>query len=198
VRSSNFIRWCGLAAIVGGVVYASLGLLIGPLVRYLYFPSGLWDLPPVLRYSESISLFLLLLGAMAAIAGLHTLQRERYGLVGALASLIAFVSVAIILVGGLVDILAGQRYPGVASILIVAVLVATIGLVALGTATIAARVLPWWCGASTILGSPPFVFFFASLYEVLSLLVGVAWALVGYALLRQAGVRQAQQPSCVR
>ncbi len=193
MQSSNFIRWCGLAAIVGGVVYASLGLLIGPLVRYLYSPSGPWDLP-VLRYSESIFLFLLLLGAMAAIAGLHTLQRERYGLVGALASLTAFVGVAIILVGGLVDILAGQRYPGVASILIVAVLVATIGLVALGTATIAARVLPWWCGASIILGSPPFVFFFASLYEVLSSLVGVAWALVGYALLRRARVRQAQQP----
>jgi hypothetical protein len=197
VRSSNFIRWCGLAAIVGGVVYALPGLLIGPLVRYLYSPSGPWDLP-VLRYSESLFLFLLLLGAMAAIAGLHVLQRERYGLVGALASLTAFVGVAIILVGGLVDILAGQRYPSVASILIVAALVATVGLVALGTATIAARVLPWWCGASIILGSPPFVLFFASLYDVLSSLVGAAWALVGYALLRQAGVRQAQQPSRVR
>ncbi len=180
MSSSNFIRWCGLTAMVGGVAYASLGLL-GPLYVYLYAPSSDEDIPPVLNYIPSVFLFFMLLGAMATIAGLHALQRERYGLPGMVASLTAFVGVAIILVGGLVDVLAGQRYPVVAYVLIAGVLLATVGLLPLGAITIGARALPRWCGASLILGSPPFAILLGSL-------VGAAWALVGYALLRQAGV----------
>lgn len=176
--ASNFVRWGGLAAIVGGATYASLALL-GPLYVYLYSPRSPEDIPPVLNYIPTIFLLFMLVGAMAAIAGLHILQRERYGLLGMSASLVAFVGVAVILVGGLADLLVGQRYPAVADILIVGALMATVGIVALGTVTIVVKVLPRWCGISLILGSPPFAIFFGSS-------IGVAWALVGYALLRQA------------
>ncbi len=147
-------------------------------------------------YIPTIFGLLPLVGTMAAIVGLHAVQRERYGLLGALASLIAFAGVAIILVGALLDVVAGQRYPVVASsILSVGILVGSVGLLALGSITIIARVLPWWCGALTILGSPffaRFLFFFAG-FQLSESLVGVAWGLVGYALLREAGVRQAPQ-----
>jgi hypothetical protein len=85
VASLTFIRWCGLAAIVGGVGFAAL-LVFGGLWYSPPDPSG--DFPPILT---SIILLLLLAGALAAIAGLHALQRERYGVWGAAASLIAFV-----------------------------------------------------------------------------------------------------------
>ncbi len=196
----NFIRWSGLAAVLGGVAYAFILGLLGPLVRYLYSPSSDEDIPPILNYLDTIPVLLLVLGALAAIAGLHTLQRERYGLLGALASLTAFSGVALLLVGALSDLLglAGQRsfYLGLYT-LVAGALVASVGLLTLGGVTMAARVLPGWVGVLIILGSPPAVFFFAGLYDELQLLVGGAWALVGYALFRQARVRQAQQSSRV-
>ncbi len=145
----NFIRWSGIAAMLGGVVDAAALGLLGPLVRYLYSPSSDEDIPPILTYVDTITVLLLVLGAMAAIAGLHTLQRERYGLLGALASLTSFVGVGLILLGGLADLLglAGQRslYMGLYT-LVAGALVATVGLLTLGGVTIATRALPGGLG----------------------------------------------------
>ena len=189
MASLNFIRWCGLAAIVGGVAYVSLDLL-GVLYVYLYSPRSEEDVSPALNYIEGILLFLLLLGALAAIAGLHALQRRRYGWAGALASLTAFLGVTLILVGGVTEILAGPAFEPSLAFLIPGALVATLGLVALGAVTIAARALPWWLGASIIAGSPPVAILLGSL-------VGVAWVLVGYALLRTEGI-SSEHPSGTR
>jgi hypothetical protein len=186
MASLRFIRWCGLAAIVGGVVYVSLDVL-GVLYIYLYSPSSDEDIPPALNYIEGIFLFLLLLGALAAIAGLHALQRRRYGWAGVLASLVAFLGVALILVGVVTETLAGPAFEPSLVFLIPGSLVATVGLVALGAVTMAARVLPWWCGASIIAGSPPVAILFGTL-------VGVAWVLVGYALLRRAEISSEHPP----
>lgn len=134
---------------------------------------------------------LLLLGAAAAIAGLHRVQRERYGLVGALASLTAFVGVVLIVVGSVVEALGGPAFEPSLLFLISGLLIATLGLVGLGAVTMAVRVLPKWVGALVILGSPPFLLFVPSAFENLlayealhPLLSGVAWTLVGYALFR--------------
>jgi hypothetical protein len=101
MSSSELIRWSGLAAIVGGTVYVSLGLL-GRLYIYLYSPSDPSGVPPVLNYVERVFPIVLLSGAAAAIAGLHWVQRESYGLVGTLVSLTAFVGVVLLLVGSVV------------------------------------------------------------------------------------------------
>jgi hypothetical protein len=190
VSSSSFMRWCGLAAIVGAIAYASLGLL-GRLYVYLYAPSEPWDAPPVLGYIERMLPLLLLLGAAAAIAGLPRVQRERYGLVGALASLTAFVGVVLIVVGSVVEALGGPAFEPSLLFLISGLLIATLGVVGLGAVTMAVRVLPKWVGALVILGSPPFLLFVPSAFENLlayealhPLLSGVAWTLVGYALFR--------------
>ena len=189
VSSSSFIRWCGLAAIAGGIAYASLSLL-GRLSMRLYSPSEPWDVP-VLSYIERILPVLLLLGAAAAISGLHLAQRERYGLVGTLASLTAFVGVVLTFVGSVVEVLAGPAFEPSLLFLISGLLMVTIGLLALGTVTLVVRVLPGWAGALVILGSPPFLLFVPATFENLlayetlhPLLAGVAWALVGYALFR--------------
>jgi len=142
---------------------------------------------------------LLALGAVVAIAALHALQRERYGLPGTLASLSVFIGVVLIL-GSNLGLTEGLPWPLPERIFMVGVLVTALGMVALGIATIAARVLPWWCGVALMVGG----FAFAGPMLALSwagffmgLLAGPAWALVGFAVFR-ASTRQAQQPSQVR
>ncbi len=190
MSTSSFIRWCGLAAITGAIAYAALGLL-GRLYIRLYSPSEPWNVPPVLGYVERMLPLLLLLGAAAAIAGLDRVQREGYGLVGTLASLTAFVGVALIVVGSVVEVLAGPAFEPSLLFLISGLLLATIGLIALGVVTMIVSMLPAWVGALVIWGSPPFLLFVPSAsenllaYETLHpLLAGVVWTLVGYALLR--------------
>jgi hypothetical protein len=190
VSSSSFVRWCGLAAIVGAIAYALLGLL-GRLYIYLYSPSDPWDVPPVLSYIERMLPLLLLLGVAAAIAGLHRGQSERYGLLGTLASLTAFVGAVLIVVGSIVEALAGPAFEPSLLFLISGLLIASWGLVGLGVVIMVVRVLPRWVGALVILGSPPFLLFVPSAFENLlayealhPLLSGVAWTLVGYALFR--------------
>ena len=64
--------------------------------------------------------------------------------------------------------------------------------IGLGVVTIAARVLPWWCGGALIVGGPGFAF--AALFDELwGVLVGIAWALMGYAVFR--ATNRSQQPS---
>jgi hypothetical protein len=207
VVSLTFIRGCGLAAIGGGIGFASL-LVFGGI---WYSPPDFF--PPILT---SIILLLLIGGALAAIAGAHALQRERYGRWGAAASLIAFAGGTILflfaLLNGLGALLAADLRNNPIEdatdiALIVGVPVATVGIVALGTATIAVRVLPWWCGALIILGSPPVALLFTVsfllggkitlLLRSLGIVIqpsaplgvawlGIAWALVGYVLFRRA------------
>ncbi len=189
MSSSSFIRWCGLAAITGGIAYALLSFL-GRLSVRLYSPSGPWDVP-VLSYIERMLPVLLLLGAVAAISGLHLAQRERYGLVGMLAFLTSFVGVVLTVVGSIVEALAGPAFEPSLLFLMSGLLIATIGLLALGTVTLVVRVLPRWVGALVVLGSPLFLLFVPAAFENLlayetlhPLLAGVVWALVGYALFR--------------
>lgn len=75
------------------------------------------------------------------------------------------------------------------------VMLVGLGGVGLGVATIAARALPWWCGVALMLGS--FGFAFAALFgELWGVVVGSAWALVGYAVFGAAN--RSQRPSRVR
>jgi hypothetical protein len=179
ISSSNLIRLGGLAAVVGGIVYAALTLLI-PFLEPMFFS-------------------LLGLGIMVAVAALHLLHRERYGLPGTLASLTIFIGVVLIL-GSNLGFTEGLPWPLPERIFMVGVVVGALGMVALAIATITARVLPWWCGAALMVGG----FGFAGSVLALSwtgfflgLLVGVAWAVVGYAILR-ARVRLPEHPSRVR
>jgi hypothetical protein len=144
-------------------------------------------------------LFGLQLGVMVfpAIAALHALHREREGYVwpGALASLASFIGIALIIVSWPLE---------TTSTLSVGLVLATVGLLALGVVTMFAEVLPWWCAAALILGSPLGAFvgmgflWPLGLDETAIILpLGVGWVLVGFAIFR-AGGRRSEQPSRVQ
>ena len=183
----GLIRLGGLAAMVGGIALAALGLVI-----WLCIPNC----PRSTEYISSVFFVLLVLGAMAAIAALHLLQRERYGLFGSLAFLVAFVGVAMIFVDQLRNLVSPDTVE-LSWLFFIGLLVATVGIIAYGVVTTRVGVVPWWCGAALIAGSPLIGLFLYLFSPVEDLLLGVPWTVVGFAIFR-AATRQAQQPSRVR
>jgi drug/metabolite transporter (DMT)-like permease len=193
MKRTSLIRLGGLAAMVGGVALFTLSLM-----TWLCIPNC----PRSLAYITSALFVLLAFGAMAAIAVLHIIQRERYGLLGTLAFLVAFVGVAMIFVGELRSLVIGvsQGSPGAAAfpwLFIIGLLVATVGIIAYGAVTIGAGMLPWWCGVALIAGSPLVGLFLYLFSPVEGLLLGVPWVVVGFAVFR-AATRQTERSSRVR
>ena len=188
---TGLIRLGGLAAMVGGFSFVVLNLM-----TWLCTPNC----PGSLNYISLGFFVLLAFGAMVALASLHAIQRYRYGLLGTMAFLISFVGVAMIFVGEFRSFVIGvmQGSPGAAAfswLFIIGLLVTTVGLLAYGALTISAGELPWWCGAALLAGSPLVGLFLYLFTE--GLLLGVPWAVVGYAIVR-AGAKRVEQPSRVR
>jgi hypothetical protein len=204
---------------VASVAFAVQGFLVPPLVRLLV-PKDAVQMDPALIEEgippekvipgattigdiNTMFFVLLILSVMVLIAAVHALQVESYGPgaverigLGALTILPSIVGLALILVGYLGDI-GGLRYQVLAALRPMALnlellgwVVATVGLLVLAVVTLIVRVLPWWVGVAMIAGNPLIALF-------LGPLLGVPWALVGYAVLRTAG-RRTEQPSRVR
>ena len=176
---------------VGGIAFVMLSFM-----TWLCTP----DCPRSSGYVVLAFFVLLAFSAMVALASLHAIQRQRYGLIGTLAFLVAIVGVAMIFVSEVRSLMMAlwQGSPGaggVSWLFIIGLLVTTIGIIAYGAVTMAAGELPWWCGAALLAGSPLVGVFLYPFAE--GLLWGVPWAVVGYAIVR-AGARQTEQPSRVR
>jgi hypothetical protein len=199
VPASILIRLAGLAAMVGGIVYAGVGLIEERLAEYLYYVGNI---------GYGLVAVLLPLGAMAAIAALHALHRELYGRVGAVVSLTAFLGLALATAALTLGVMSTS--PDLDfhfNLVLIGLLVATVGIALLGGLTIATGVLPRWCGVALIAGSPVGVFvtmipsaalggafLLGGAFQALG---GVPWALVGFAIFR-AGAHQTQHPSQAR
>jgi hypothetical protein len=200
ISSSMLIRLGGVVAMVSGVLYAAQGLTVwlkeppfSLSIPYLDSASDLtWQ---ILVNVTDVVLLVGALVAVAALAVLYILHRGVYGLAGTLVSLVAFVSLAFLIVFGLGDVFQWFRSWS-SEPLIWSAMLATLGGIALGALTIAVGVLPRWGGVALIVGSlsmqPA-----ALLGELFVALAGVAWATVGYAIFRAAG-RRTERPSRVR
>jgi hypothetical protein len=218
ISPSTLIRWGGLAAMVAGVAYAVQGLLVPPLVRLL-LPKDAAQMDPapteerippekvipgatIIEDINTVFFVLLVMSVIALIVSVHAIQIDSYGPgaverigLGALSVLPSIVGVTLILVGYLGDT-GGLRYQVLADLRPVAQnlellgwVVASVSLLVLAIVTLIVRELPWWAGIAMIAGNPLIAVFMGPL-------VGVPWALVGYAVLRAAG-RRTEQPSRV-
>jgi hypothetical protein len=138
--SSNLVRWGGLAAMLGGVMWVVLGL--GAVVGVLQAIPG----------REDVVLFIVaLLLTAAGLVGLHTLQKGSYGRLGQAGFYISLTAVTARILGAVV-FLAGSSalewisLPGTLGMLV--------GFVLYGFATLQARVLPRWYGLALIVSMP--------------------------------------------
>jgi hypothetical protein len=170
MSGSDLHRWCGVAAILAGVVFI-LGWLL----------SLANSLSPLL-------LSLLILAEILALVGLvgfHILQKGSYGRIGRVGFYVA-------VVGFLVEILAiALLSPGsVASgrLLAIGYLGQVVGLVLYGAATLQAKVLPRWCGIGFIIVAP-LAYILGSFGNVL---FGLIWLALGYALWSQKETSERQ------
>lgn len=210
MASSNLIRLGGLAAMVGSVAWVAGAAVLSQGVSNISVSQGL----------DILTVVFLTLGAMAAVAALHALQRKHYGWRGALSSFVAFIGLAIIAASQVMNFMVTVpeiNFPPVLEALELVVglgpIVATVGILALGIVTIAAGVLPWWCGIALIAASPLAAFVEYVLLQSLLWALwptgamwpdtiawaasGLPWAVVGYSLFG-AGARLSEQPSRVR
>jgi hypothetical protein len=194
---SNLIRFGGLAAMVGGVLYAGVGLLVGRLAEELVYIGNI---------GYGFIVVSLPLGAMAAIVALYALHRERYGRAGLVLCITAFLGLALATVALTLGVIATypiSAFPDSAWIfswlLLLGLLVATVGLVLLGALSVAWQIMPPWCGVALMAGSPLGVLFTMIPSEALAggsligrafqALGGLLWVVVGYYIFRSAGGR---------
>jgi hypothetical protein len=211
--ASILIRLGGVAAMVGGVASATLGVLTVLVLGLKYEIPGSIEKTIQKGGWEPRVANMLLIGALAATVALHALQRLRYGSRGTLAALAAFIGLVLLPVGWLVAVawlVAGPSFTPalITAVLVVGVLAASVGIVSLGIVTMSAGVLPRWCGVALIAGSPPSVGLELVVLAFLGLpamvpggiawaLAGVPWVVVGYAIFRSAG-RRTDHPARVR
>jgi hypothetical protein len=119
---------------------------------------------------------------LVAIAGLHALQRGRYGPLGAAGSLITFIGYALIVVLTSVSTLVGSEAFFIVRLIVA--LAVVIGSILLGAMTLRARLLPWWCGVLLIVSFP-----LGDVVDTViaegseAIVLGILWGLVGYVLL---------------
>ena len=177
---SDIIRWGGIAAMLGGVLWVVWSLLF----RVTFEAAG-----------GPLAHALLLLAALltlAGLVGLHALQGGNYGPIGRAGFYIAAVALLAQALAALVLLMGSEALLWLVAP--VGSLVLMVGLVLYGAATLQARLLARWCGAGLIV-VPPIAFF--SLFYGGNALFGVLWVALGYVLWSQRGA-SAQRPSRVR
>lgn len=163
---SNLIRWCGLSAMLGGVVFMSDAALVLTVAdptedRWLdmFFAAGI-------------------LLVVVGLVGFHELQKGSYGLIGRV-GFYTVVAASLIQVAGLVGFLLGSA--ALEWLILAGGLGSLAGFALYGIATLRAGVLPRWCGVAIIVALPASI----PLGEYASLLFGFIWLTLGYALWSQ-------------
>ena len=197
---SKLIRLGGLAAIVGGVLYAGVGLSEGRMAEYLYYMGNI---------GFGLVAVSLPLGAVAAIVALCALHRQHYGKAGAVLGLMAVLGLA--LATGALTLGALSARPDLDALVmgvLIGLLVSTVGIVLLGALSVAWQILPQWCAIALMVGSPFGVFLTMIPSEVLAggslngrgfqAVGGLLWVVGGYYIFRAAGGGLTERPARVR
>jgi hypothetical protein len=184
--SSEMVRWGGLAGVGAGLMFllsVILTLIAPPQMVVGYLSYYLIEVVLVAAFALTL----------VTIAGLHALQRGRYGRLGAAGFLLTFVGYALVLVSAhLITVVGGEP---VSFVRFMGGLVMVVGSILLGVMTLYARVLPWWVGVLLIVSFPlDDILVLGVLSE--SVVFAVVWGSTGYALTTRRGT-VAERPSRV-
>jgi len=188
MTSSDIIRWGGITAMLGGVLWV--------LWNNIFRVSNQAAFGP---FSDALLLLAALL-TLTGLVGLHALQGGNYERIGRAGFYTAAAGLLAQALGALVLLMGSEALESLALWLVAPVgsLTVLVGLVLYGAATLQARVLPAWCGWGLIV-VPPIAFYMNSKVFYGSLaLYGVLWVTLGYVLWSRRGKPTGQEPSRVR
>ena len=199
--SAKLIRWGGQAAVVGGILFAAVFVLINLMIYGLKVIRGALLESHVFAHMLDAPIFLLL--AVGALA-LYLCQKERFGRLGKAGFFLTFSGFALATIGGLAIIVVGfsvseEATLGALDVLThpLSMLLYSVGSVLFGIATLRASVLPRAGALLLVIGGPLWFFgpaFFSSLIDgsedwllvlpamVPAVLFGGGWTLLGHAL----------------
>ncbi len=184
MTSSDIIRWSGIAAMLGGVLWMAWSLLFRVSLEAAGGP-----------FAHGLLLLAALL-TLAGLVGLHALQGGNYGRVGRAGFYTAAVALLAQALAAFVLLMGSEALLWLVAP--VGSLVLMVGLVLYGAATLHAMVLPPWCGLVLIV-VPPIAFYLNSKVFYGSLaLFGVLWVALGYVLWSRRATPTEQRPSRVR
>ena len=195
-RSISFVRWCGLAAMLGGALW-----VIGTLI-HASKPRGCIAEECASRpmresgvLDGTLMLLSLLLFAAGAV-GLVVLARHSgpFGKMGNAGVVIGAVGAGLLVISGLIQaIFFGGDFPLMPYFVIPGVLALIVGFVLLGIAILRAGVLPRWAALSLVVGALAMLGFNEqTALALMAIPLGVAWVAVGYALWSWVGARTGQ------
>ena len=191
MRSSTFIRWSGLASMLGGVLFAAK----------MWYDRN--DAPPWPTDITDTLIFLVPLFWLVGLAGLYAYSRERAGRLGTAGFVVALTGSAMGTAGA-----AGMSILDIEalwSVFAIGILIMFFGLILAGIATIRAKVFHSWSAALPLLiGALGVLFWFANpdapgvsrdmvgLLHMVRLvavaLYSAGWVALGYALWSNTGI----------
>lgn len=196
MSSSDLIRWGGLAAIWGGVLWALWNAGLEFVVGWGEPPSPAYERYEA--YNKVMPVILPLL--VAGLLGFHAAQKGGHGWLRRAGLIIALIGFTLLLVGNVAEFWVFNTQPyGEANgranswtLYLLGVFTLSIGSVLFGIATLRAKILPHRAAVLFTVGSAAAVVPFIGM-----LLFGAGWAWLGYALWSKKDV-SVQRPSCVR
>ena len=196
MSSSDLIRWGGLAAIWGGVLWALWNAGLEFVVGWGEPPSPAYERYEAYNRVMPVILPLLVAGLLA----FHAAQKGGHGWLRRAGTIIALIGFTLLLVGNVAEfwVFNTQPYGEVNgrdnswTLYLLGVFTLSIGSVVFGIATLRAKILPHRAAVLFTVGSAAAVVPFIGM-----LLLGAGWAWLGYALWSKRDV-SVQRPSRVR
>ena len=167
------IRNSGVTGIVAGLGYL-IQAIMGLIKPQTEIFSGTAD------YVLEAVFVVALLATIIGLLGFHSFAKSRYGKAGTVGSWLAIAGSGLMTISAIVTLFAGQNSLGPA--FLGGMLLALIGYIILGSATLRTKVLPILGGAALILGFPLSVFL-SSLGG--GILFGLTWLWLGSFLMKQ-------------
>ncbi len=199
MSTSGLVRWSGLAAMLGGVLW-----VIGAII-HASKPRGCIAEECVFRpmretgVLDGLLMFLSLLLFAVGVVGLVVLVRSvgRFGKVGKTGIIFCAVGAALLVVASLIQgLFFGGDFPLMPYFVIPGVLALIVGFLLLGVAILRSGVLPRWAAAVLIVGALAMLGFNEqTAWVLMSIPLGVAWIVVGYLFWSGPRAGEASRPA---
>jgi hypothetical protein len=200
VASSKSVRWSGLAAMLGGVLFVVSAVVIASMPRGCIGDECASRSMRETGAAGALLMLALLLVVIGA-AGLVIRARDagRFGSLGKTGIVLGAVGAALPVIGSLIQgVLFDGDYPLMPYFVIPGVLALVVGFVLLGLAVLQAKVLPRWAAVLLLVGTLAMLGFNdQNARALMAIPNGIAWVAVGYVLWSGRG-EEARQPARAR